>query len=689
MHKGTVPASLALTAALVLGACSKSKPTPAAASKELSGVATADLDTHISPCQDFYHYACGNWLAHNPIPADEPEWGTFDVLARHNQEVLRTILQRASANLGAERDAASRGVGREVGIYYQACMNESAIQAAGEKPLAPELAAIDGISTPAQLAAEVARLQLAGADVLFNFGPTQDAKHASANEMGDADQGGLGLPDRGYYLRAGARAEALRKSYTAHVQQMFVLLGDTDATAMAEASTVMRIETTLAQASMTNVERRNPDATYHKTTLRRFEALTPAFAWSSYFQALGAPAFTTVNVDVPGFFRALNRQLHAVPLRDWKTYLRWHLVHSAAPALSTPFVNTNFAFYGTTLEGLKAQPPRWKKCVISTDEHLGEALGQLYVQVAFSPQAKAHMTAMVENLEAALGRDIEGLDWMTPATKKQAMLKLRAITNKIGYPDHWIDYSSIPLSADQYFADWKNANIFESRRQLNKIGKPADRSLWSMTPPTVNAYYQPDWNEIVFPAGILQPPFFSDTRDDAVNYGAIGAVMGHEMTHGFDDEGRKFDAQGNLKDWWTPADAKAFQERAACLVKEYDGFSPSAGVHENGRLTLGENTADNGGIRVAYMAMEAALAGTPDTKKGGFTREQRFFLGYGQIWCENDRPQWARLMANTDPHAAAEFRVNGVVSNTPEFAAAFHCGPGDPMTAGPKACRVW
>lgn len=669
-------------AALVLSACSKSKSTPPAAS---TGIATADLDTSVSPCQDFYQYACGNWMAHNPIPADQASWGTFSTLADHNREVLRGILEKASADPRIDSDA----VTREVGTFYAACMDQKQVNASGAQPLAPELKAIDAMTSTRQLAGVLAQLQVDGVNALFQFGSQQDAKNATAAMIAGADQGGLGLPNRGYYIRTDAKSRQLRQQYLDHVTKMFVLLGDTNATAAAEASTVLRIETALAQASLDPVQRRNPNATYHKMTPAQFESLAPAFDWKAYFAAIGAPSFDEVNVAVPAFFRALNTQLRAVPLRDWKTYLRWHLVHSAAPALSQPFVDANFAFYSGVMRGVTAQQPRWKRCVTSTDRNLGDALGQLYVQVAFSPQAKAHMTAMVENLEASLGKDIEALDWMTPATKRQAMVKLHAIVNKVGYPNHWLDYSSIELSPAAYYANLQHAAAFQWRRDINKIGKPVDRGEWRMTPPTVNAYYTPLWNQIVFPAGILQPPFFSPTRNDAVNYGAVGIVMGHEMTHGFDDEGRQFDAQGNLRDWWTPADAKAFQERAACLVNEYSGFSPVPGVHLNGKLTLGENTADNGGARVAYMAMETALAGKPDPKIGGFTREQRFFLGYAQIWCENVRPQAARLAANTDPHSPGRFRVNGVVSNMPEFAAAFHCGPADPMTAGPKACRVW
>ncbi len=675
---------MALAAVVVLAACSKSK-TTASRPAGPAGVVMTDLDTSVSPCQDFYQYACGTWMKDNPIPADQASWGSFSTLADRNREVLRGILEKASADPRIDADE----VTREVGTFYAACMNEKLVNAAGAQPLAPELKAIDGMTSKTQMADVLAKLQMAGVGALFRFGSQQDAKHAQASVIAGADQGGLGLPNRGYYLRTDAKSQQLRQQYVDHVSQMFVLLGDTHATADAEAATVLKIETALARASLEPVARRNPDVTYHPMTVAQFELLTPAFNWKAYLAGVDAPGFDTVNAAVPGFFRAVNTELRTVPLGDWKTYLRWHLVHAAAPSLSQPFVDANFAFYSGVMRGVTAQQPRWKRCVTATDRNLGEALGQLYVQAAFSPQAKAHMSAMVENLETSLGKDIEALDWMTPATKQQAMVKLHAIVNKVGYPDKWLDYSSIELSPADYYANLENSRAFEWRRDMNKIGKPVDRSQWGMTPPTVNAYYTPLWNQIVFPAGILQPPFFSPARNDAVNYGAVGVVMGHEMTHGFDDEGRQFDAQGNLRDWWTPADAKAFKERAACLINEYSGFSPVPGVDLNGKLTLGENTADNGGARVAYMAMETALAGKADPKTDGFTREQRFFLGYAQIWCENTRPQAARMAANTDPHSPGRFRVNGVVTNMAEFAAAFHCGPSDAMTAGPKACRVW
>ena len=680
----SLPTALLLAAAVFAAACSRSQPA-AGAKPAATDVDLAAMDPGVNPCQDFYQYACGRWNATHPIPNDQAIWGTASQLQEKNLAVLRQVA-RAAAHRGS--GPGSTPVTREVGTYYAACMDRSAVTAAGAQPLAAALARIAAIASKRQAAAVLARMQLDGTDALFVFGPEQDFKHAT-REIAVADQGGLGLPDRSYYLTADARSRILRHQYLAHVQTMFALLGDAPAAAQAEANVVLSIETALARDSITNVARRNPQAVYHKMSVPQFESLAPAFDWRAYFAALGAPRFAAINVAVPGFFRGLNAEWTQVPLADWKTYLRWHLAHDAAAQLSPAFVNANFAFYGAILEGEKAPTPRWKRCVESTDQNLGEALGQLYVKAAFSPQAKAHMEAMVGHLETALGQDISSLAWMTPATKKQALIKLHAIANKVAYPDHWRDYSAVVLRPGDFFGNYTRAQAFESRRELAKIGRPVDRGEWGMTPPTVNAYYNPLQNEIVFPAGILQPPFFNPHRDDASNYGAVGVVMGHELTHGFDDEGRQFGPHGNLRDWWTPADAKAFEERTACLVNEYAGFSPLPGVHLNGRLTLGENTADNGGARIAYMAMEAALAGQPDTKIDGFDRAQRFFIAYGQVWCQNVRPQTARLLATVDPHSPGRFRVNGVVQNLPQFAQAFHCGPGAPMTAGPKACRVW
>ncbi len=668
--------------AFLFVACSHRAPAPAAESKPV-GVDTAAIDTSISPCQDFYQYACGRWDATHPIPNDQTTWGSFNELAEKNREVLHKILDDAATNT-----AGKDHITQEVGDYYAACMNQGVIDSAGIKPIQSELDNVNSVSSKDELGAEVARLQVNGVDALFSFGSDQDFKNATA-EIAEADQGGLGLPDRDYYIKTDAKSVALRQQYVAHVQKMLGLTGEKPADAARDARTVMSIETALARASMDNVARRDPASVYHKMSVAQFQALAPVLNWKAFFAAAGGPSFDAMNVAVPEFFRGLNAELQSVPLNDWKAYLRWHLVHAAAPALSQPFVDANFEFFGTQLTDQKQISPRWRRCVNSTDGHLGEALGQLYVKDNFTPEAKATMQTMVRNLESSLGRDIQSLDWMTPATKQAAAVKLAAIANQIGYPDKWRDYSSIVVTRDNYYTDLRRANAFEWHRQLNKIGKPIDRTEWQMTPPTVNAYYTPLFNEIFFPAGILQPPFYNQHRDLATNYGGAGVVIGHELTHGFDDQGRQFDAKGNLRDWWTPADAKAFQQRAACIINEYSDFSPITGVKVNGKLTLGENTADNGGARVAYMAMESALSGTPDDLMDGFNRAQRFFLGFGQVFCENIRPEMARLLATVDPHSPGRFRVDGVVTNMPEFAAAFKCGPTTPMAPKPQSCRVW
>ena len=640
------------------------------------------MDRSVSPCTDFYTYACGGWMKDNPIPPDQARWGRFSELAEHNRDVLHRILEQA-ARPAPGRDPDTQ----KIGDYYAACMDRTAIDARGIKPLQGELDRIAALKSKAALPAEVAHLQRIGATPLFSFGSEQDFEHAT-EVIGAVDQSGLGLPDRSYYLKADPRSVELRKEYVAHVQQMFGLMGESAAHAAADAKAVMRIETALAKASLDNVDRRDPAKIYHRMTVRQLVGMTPAFNWREYFTAAGAPPLESLNVAVPGFVTGMNALLASTPLGAWKAYLRWQLVHANAALLSTPFVDANFDFYGKILSGAKEKQPRWKRCVRYTDGDLGEALGKKFVAETFGPDGKARTLKMVEALEAALGRDIQQLPWMTEATKRAAMVKLHAITNKIGYPDHWRDYSTLTIARNDALGNSLRANQFEFKRDMAKIGKPVDRGEWYMTPPTVNAYYDPQMNNINFPAGILQPPFFDRTAPDAVNFGGIGAVIGHELTHGFDDEGRQFDAHGNLADWWTPQDAKQFTARTDCLVKEYSSFSPLPGVHLNGRLTLGENTADNGGVRIALMALQSVLDGKKTADVDGFTPEQQFFIEYGQLWCENDRPAAARLSARVDPHSPGRFRVNGVLGNMPEFQKAFGCKSTDPMVRHP-ACRVW
>ncbi len=648
-----------------------------------TGFSTANIDTVANPCVDFYQYACGTWMAKNPIPPDQSLWGSASRLQEHNQEVLHGILEKASVN-----DPKRSAVEQKIGDFYATCMDEAAIDKLGVKPLEPELKLIDAIKSKDQIAGDLVRLHLLGVDAFFNFSASPDAKN-STQVIADADQGGLGLPDRDYYLKTDPKSVQLREQYVAHVQKMLELAGESRVQATSDAQAVLRIETELAKGSLDSVARRDPSRTYHKMSVKDLAALSPSIDWPKYFAGLGAPAFTSLNVSVPDFFKALDAVLKNSSLADLKVYLRWHLLHAEAPLLAKAFVDENFHFFDQILTGATQLQPRWKRCVEATDGDLGFALGQKYVEQAFPPEAKARVLGMVHEIEAMLGQDIRSLDWMTPATKEQALVKLRAVTNKIGYPDKWRDYSSVKIVRGEAVGNDQRATEFEVHRVLNKIGQPVDRSEWNMTPPTVNAYYSPLENNINFPAGILQPPFFDNHMDAAVNYGAIGSIMGHELTHGFDDQGRQFDAQGNLRNWWTPEDAAEFEKRAECFIKEYSAFTPVAGVHLNGKLTLGENTADNGGVHLAFMALMKSLEGKPQPAKiDGFTPQQRFFLGYAQDWCQNVRPEASRMRAQVDPHSDGRDRVNGVLGNMPEFGQAFACHAGQPMMHAP-ACRVW
>ncbi len=639
------------------------------------------LDKSVDPCVDFYHYACGTWLKNNPVPADQAMWGRFSELAERNRDILHDILEQA-AKPGPGRDATTQ----KIGDYYGACMDEKSIDAKGLAPLEPELARIRNLKDKTELAAEIAHLHGMGVGALFEFSSGQDFKDSN-DVIAQFDQGGIGLPDRDYYLKDDPKSVEIRQKYVEHLERMMELAGEKPDAAKSSAAAIMKFETALAKGSLDLVSRRDPEKVYHKMGKPELAALSPDFRWTEYFTTSGAPPFTSVNVSYPEFAKAMNAAVKDTSLADWKTYLTWHLIHSSATMLPTKFVNENFNFYGKILNGTEALRPRWKRCVDYTDSDLGEALGKIYVDKTFGAEGKAHTLKMVDALEKALGEDIEKLDWMTPETKKQAIAKLHAITNKIGYPDRWRDYSSVVIKPDDALGNSLRANQFEVRRQLNKIGKPVDREEWQMTPPTVNAYYDPQMNNINFPAGILQPPFFYNDVDDAVNFGGIGMVIGHELTHGFDDQGSQFDAQGNLKNWWTAKDSEEFNQREACVADEYGGFSVAPGVFVNGKLTLGENTADNGGARIALMALLNTI-GNKNTKVDDFTPEQRFFLSFGQVWCENARPEALRTQVTTDPHSPPEFRVKGVVENMPEFQKAFSCKPGQPMTPV-HACHVW
>jgi putative endopeptidase len=647
------------------------------------GFDTANLDKSCKPCDDFYRFAMGGWMKANPIPPEYSTWGSFTVLLDKNQQNLRGILEAAT-----KANAPAGSNERKIGDFYASCMDTAAIDAADVKPIEEEMLRIAQMKGAVDLQAEIAHLQSIGVDAMFRFGSRQDAKD-STQVIATVVQGGLGLPDRDYYTRDDEKSKKLRDDYAKHVAKMFELAGDAADKLAAEAATVLTIETKLAQASMSNVDRRDPNKTYHRMKLVELQTLTPEFSWEKYFAATGHAQFTETNVGQPDFFKTLDAQLTSTPLEDWKTYLRWQLLDTTAVRLPERFVAEDFEFHGKLLRGAKEIQPRWKRCVTATDRNLGEALGQVYVEKYFPPEAKAKALEMVHNLIAALHEDLQTLPWMSPETRAQATAKLTAFGVKIGYPDKWRDYSALKIDRASYMQNELHGAAFEFQRQLNQVGKPVDRTEWGMTPPTVNAYNRSSMNEIVFPAGILQPPFYDPKADDAVNYGGMGAVIGHEITHGFDDQGSKFDAKGNLKDWWTPEDAKNFKERATCVSEQFDGYEVEPGLHQNGKLVLGESIADLGGLTISYAAYERSFAAKPrPADKDGFTPEQRFFLGWGQVWGANTRPEYARLLTNTNPHPLPQFRGNGPLSNMAEFAKAFGCKKGDAMVRE-KVCKIW
>jgi putative endopeptidase len=679
----------------------KSTKGPAAAAVEKAAVTTATasgektiarpksydlsaMDKSVDPCEDFYQYACGTWRKNNPLPSDQSRWGRFNELGDYNRQFLHNILEKASAN-----DPKRTPVMQKIGDMYQSCMDEATVNAQGSAPLKPEMDRIAAITNKDQLIETIAYLHSLGVPALFGFTSGPDLHNASML-IANVGQGGLGLPDRDYYFDSDPKSQETRQKYQEHVAKMFVLLGDEEAVAQKEAQAIMDIETKLADAAFKRVMMRDPKNRDHKMKVAELAALAPNFRFERFFASTGAPAFSEVNVVPPDFFQKVNGVVDSVSLDDWKTYLRWHTVRNAAQTLSEPFVKENFSFFGQYLNGQKEMQPRWKRCVQFTDGLLGEALGKPYVDETFGPEGKQRMLKMVNALEEALGQDIQALDWMTPETKKQAAVKLHAITNKIGYPDTWRDYGTVKIVHGDFRGNVQRARAFEIKRNLNKIGKPLDKKEWGMTPPTVNAYYSPPNNDINFPAGILQPPFFDRDADDAVNFGGIGVVIGHELTHGFDDQGSKFDAQGNLTNWWTQTDRDEFEKRTGCIADEYSSFVAVDDVHLNGRLTLGENTADNGGLRIALAALRNAIA--KDKKiaqaKDGFTAEQRFFLGFAQVWCQNSTPENSRLLAKTDPHSPGQYRVNGTLQNSEDFAKAFSCKAGQKMVSA-NACHVW
>ncbi|MDE1154798.1 MAG: M13 family metallopeptidase [Acidobacteriaceae bacterium] len=648
------------------------------------------IDKTADPCTNFYQYACGNWRKQNPIPADQVRWGRFNELHEYNLYSLNQTLVAASADPKTPLQT-------KYGSFYGACMDTARVDSLGDKPLQPELARIATMKTIADLPAlNVDFSNNDGSAFFFRVQVMQDQKD-STKQILATGQGGLSLPDRDYYLTDDARSKDLRDKFVAHMEKMFAFAGDSPEEAKREAADVLRIETALAQGSMARVEMRDPAKRYHIMTMDEVQQLSPVYAWQPYLTGIGVNTAKTLNVSSPGYVQTVQKVLTAESLPAVKSYMRWHVIHSSAEWLSKPFVDENFAFFHQTLQGQKEQEPRWKTCTSATDGVLGEAVGQDWVKQYFPPSSKDSMEKLIKALEASMAIDIAHLDWMSPETKVQAKAKLDAIADKIGYPEHWRDYTALAVQQNDLLGNMQRASVFEERYNLNKLGKPVDLTEWGMTPPTVNAYYMPSQNNINFPAGILQPPFYDPTLDDAVNFGGIGVVIGHEMTHGFDDQGAKYDLKGNVRQWWTEEDKSKFESRTSCLADEYSSFESVPGTHLNGRLTLGENTADNGGLRIAFQALQQAIAqdkakalpGYESGKRDGYTEQQRFFLAYAQVWCENVTDEAARVRAKTDPHSSGQWRANGAVQNFDEFGKAFGCKAGQPMMPANGGCRVW
>lgn len=642
------------------------------------------MDRSVDPCTDFYRFACGNWIRQNPIPADQARWSVYSKVTDDNERFLWGILEEASKP-SAGRTASQQ----KIGDYFAACMDEAAIAKAGLTPLNKVLEEIAALNAVDQLAPLLVKLHLEfrGNGMLFGFGSNQDFAD-STRIIAFAEGGGLGLPDRDYYTKTDEKSVETRAKYLEHIQKMFQLLGDSPERAQAGAKTVMDIETALAKASLTRVDKRDPYKLFHKFTRAQLIALTPSFNWNAYLSPMGLAEVSELNVTEPDFYKQVEAQLKSRTVAEWKSYLRWHAVHGAAPYLPAQFETANFDFYAAYLRGVKQMQPRWKRCVQYVDRDLGEALGQVFVEKTFAPDTKARALAMTGEIEKAMIADLHDISWMGEETKQRALEKLHAIVNKIGYPDKWRDYSSLEVTRSSFLANAEAATVFESRRELAKIGKPVNRGEWQMSPPTVNAYYDPQMNDINFPAGVLQPPLFDPKMDDAPNYGNTGATIGHELTHGFDDEGRQFDAKGNLRDWWTKQDAVEFGKRVDCVAEQYGQYRVIDEIRINSRLTLGEDVADLGGTLLAYMAWKDATRGRKLEPIEGLTPEQRFFVGMAQWACGDERPESKRVTAVTDPHSPLEYRVNGVVSDLAPFAEAFSCKAGQPMVRA-QACRVW
>ena len=656
-----------------------------------------NMDTSVKPEDDFYLYANGGWIKRNPVPPEFSRWGAFNELAEKNNDALKEIVEKAAGTAPAEEKktkapkAASADV-QKVGDFYASGMNEAAIEAAKAKPLDEEFKRIDAMKTPKDVLKQIAHMHMMGSKAFFLFGAGQDDKD-STMVISQAYQGGLGLPDRDYYTKEDEASKKLRDQYVEHVTKMLTLAGDSAEAAAEKAKKVMALETALAKASRVRVELRDPQKNYNKMKQADLQALMPDFSWADYFKEIKLAQPGDINVGQPDFFKAAGELFKSTPIDDWKAYLRWHVLLTTASTLSNDFVNENFRFYEAVLRGTKQIKPRWKRVVAATDAALGESLGKLYVAEHFPPEAKARALEMVNNVKDAVAERIKSLEWMDEPTKQEALKKLGAFAVKIGYPDKWRDYSALKIDRTSYAQNVMRASVFESERQLKKIGKPVDRTEWGLTPPTVNAYYNPNMNEIVFPAGIMQPPFFDMKADDAVNYGGMGAVIAHEISHGFDDQGRQFDAVGNLRDWWSAESAKAYTDRSKAIVAQYAAYEPLPGHKINGELTQGENIADIGGLKLAYTALQKALAKNPKAaqeKIDGLTPDQRFFLGWAQIWRNNQRDEDLKLRLNTDPHSPGRFRTIGPVSNMEEFAKAFNIPPTSPMIRPPdQRVNIW
>ncbi len=674
-----VSAALLVCCAVMTQAAAQTAPTPPVSFDKSA------MDTTADPCQDFYQYACGGWRASHPLPADKARYGRFDELREYNRYLLRSILEDAS------KPGKHTPNEKKVGAFYAACMDEKTVDAKGIQPIEPWLNKVAAITNTQQLLDLTAKMQASGLPPIFNFDSGPDL-HNSTMNIAQIDQGGLTLADRDYYLKKDAKMVEVRGRYVEHIQKMLTLAGETPDEAEHDAKTILALETKIAEASMDRVLRRDPKNIDHKMTVAELGKLAPQINFPRYFSLVGSTKLNSLNVANPEYFQKLSALLISEPLENWKSYLRWRIVKSSAPLLSKPFVDENFEFQGKYLSGQKELEARWKRCTSLTDASLGEALGPIYVAKVFPKESKERMDVLVAAIEQSMGKDIQGVDWMSPETKKAAEEKLGKVSNKIGYPAKWKDYRTVVIKRNDFVGNVRAATIFEHKRDMAKLGKPVDKAEWTMTPPTVNAYYDPSENNINFPAGILQPPFFSAKVDEPVNYGGIGVVIGHELTHGFDDQGRKFDGYGNFTNWWAPNDGPEFDKRAQCLADEYSSFvsvkDDKGEVHLNGKLTLGENTADNGGLKLAFTSMTSQAGDKPDEEIGGFAPDQRFFIGFAQVWCENVAPQRSRELALIDPHAPGKFRVIGTVRNSPDFAKAFGCKTGDAMVPA-KTCHVW